>query len=1312
MDSQFSQTLGGLSSIIERFEQAWKQGEQPKIEEFLPDNPADRRLVLIELVHIELEFRLKSGEPARVEEYVGRISEFSGDDNAIVDLLARELELRRRHEPNLTPDEYRRRFPNLSGQIDRRLGDVKAPPSAHSKDTPSISHSPSSTPTDSIVQRPAVLEKRAPDFLSSTELFHNPSLRPDHEQAKDTTTSVELAPGQSVGRYVISRKLGQGTFGVVYRATDDRRQRDVALKVLIPTFNNRKTYGEVRSMVRCGSHPHIVALYDVGRLADGRQYICSQLIDGCNLKTRLAEGRLTPAAAAELIAHIADALAFAHASGHVHRDVKPANILLDYLQQPYLADFGLARADEDFGLGPRLVGTPLYMSPEQARRQAHRADGRSDIYSLGIVLYELLTSRTPYDSTNSQALIDEISDPERVIRSPRDFDATIPPELERICLYATAKDPARRYNDAEEMADDLRAWIASSPKQVLDSFAPGRIFGDYEILEELGEGGMGVVYKARQRSLKRLVALKTIRAGEFANADQILRFQAEAQSVARLNDPGIVPVYEVGVYRGLHFFSMQYLAGGSLSDRLKEGPLPARDGAMIVRQVAEAVHAAHQQQIIHRDLKPQNILLDEQGVPRVTDFGLAKQLDADDGLTRTGDVMGTPSYMAPEQAQGQLDQIGAATDVYALGAILYHVLTGRPPFQGASKIETLRQVVEQEPVPLRQLNAAIPRDLETIALKCLRKEVGKRYATAAELAADLGRWLENKPIVARPVGHSEKAWLWCKRRPTVAAAIALVAVTLAGSSIAIAAIRHAGATRQDETEATAAREQAKTVVASHLIAPATAIPYTLQQLKPLQQYATPLLHAKFVDESANEVERLHAAYGLAELGAPKQTFVLDSIPNAPAAECANIVATLQRGKSETLLELADRSTKATEPIVKSRYAIVALQLGDPQPVKELLALRPDPINRTKLIHSVAGWHGDLTVVADLLSKDDESPFRSGLCAALGTISWENIPTTERDAVSRTLAELYKQAPDGGTHSAAGWALRQWKQELPVIAAGKQPADGRQWYVNCQDQTMIQLPSDTFTMGTRSAENDSNTTPHEVLLTRPFCLGDREVTMEQFLRFVDDAAYTAAEKPAGWKEIYEQYKTNSSASAGTNFVTWFDAVLYCNWLSVQEGLRPAYERTGAKWKWKDDPNNNNQEKEADAWRCDFKSSGYRLPAEVEWEYACRTVSASAFCFGDDKDLITQYAWVVSNSEGHAWPGGLKMPNGWGLFDMHGNVREWCDDLYSPGEVSENNISRVLRGGAFHSVASMAVSAYRSYNHPDHRFVGFRPARTYP
>ena len=194
----------------------------------------------------------------------------------------------------------------------------------------------------------------------------------------------------------------------------------------------------------------------------------------------------------------------------------------------------------------------------------------------------------------------------------------------------------------------------------------GQQFGDYELLEEIARGGMGVVYKARQRGLKRLVALKTIQAGEFANADQILRFQTEAQSVARLNHPGIVPVYEVGIYRGLHFFSMQYLAGGSLADRLKEGPLPARDGAAIVRQVAEAVQAAHEQQIIHRDLKPGNILLDEQGVPRVTDFGLAKQLDSDDGLTQTGDVMGTPSYMAPEQAQGQQDRIGPATDVYAL----------------------------------------------------------------------------------------------------------------------------------------------------------------------------------------------------------------------------------------------------------------------------------------------------------------------------------------------------------------------------------------------------------------------------------------------------------------------------------------------------------------------------------------------------------------------------------------------------------------------------------------------------------------------
>jgi WD40 repeat protein len=305
-----------------------------------------------------------------------------------------------------------------------------------------------------------------------------------------------------------------------------------------------------------------------------------------------------------------------------------------------------------------------------------------------------------------------------------------------------------------------------------------RQFGDYELLEEIARGGMGVVFKARQVSLNRVVALKMILSGHLAGPEDVERFRTEAEAAANLDHPGIVPVYEVGCHDGQHFYSMGFVDGRSLAKALVDGPLKPRRAAELVRAIAEAMAYAHQRGVVHRDLKPGNVLLDGSGHPRVTDFGLAKCSQRDSQLTGTGQVLGTPSYMPPEQAASRLAEIGPLSDVYALGAILYTVLVGRPPFQAASAMETLKQVLEQEPVPPRQLNAQIPRDLETICLKCLRKEPAKRYASAQALADDLGRHLRDEPIVARPVGALERGWRWCKRNRGLAIGMTTAAVSL------------------------------------------------------------------------------------------------------------------------------------------------------------------------------------------------------------------------------------------------------------------------------------------------------------------------------------------------------------------------------------------------------------------------------------------------------------------------------------------------------------------------------------------------------
>lgn len=329
----------------------------------------------------------------------------------------------------------------------------------------------------------------------------------------------------------------------------------------------------------------------------------------------------------------------------------------------------------------------------------------------------------------------------------------------------------------------------------------GEKIGDYVLLEEIARGGMGVVFKARQEKLNRIVALKMILSGQFADDTEIQRFRAEAESAAKLDHPNIIPIYEVGEFKGRHFFSMSFVDGESLGKRLTDGPLAPEAAARLLLIITQAIAYAHRRGVIHRDLKPANILLafDEAAIelpehgsssshnsarsgcfndrglsysPRVTDFGLAKVVTGEDGMTLTGQILGTPEYMSPEQARGEMKQVSASTDIYSLGAILYSMLVGRPPFRAASAFDTIMQVQSADPVSPRRINPSIPRDLETICLKCLEKQPAKRYQTAQELVDELQRFLTGQPIKARRVSAIERTWRWCRRNPAVASLIA------------------------------------------------------------------------------------------------------------------------------------------------------------------------------------------------------------------------------------------------------------------------------------------------------------------------------------------------------------------------------------------------------------------------------------------------------------------------------------------------------------------------------------------------------------
>lgn len=328
--------------------------------------------------------------------------------------------------------------------------------------------------------------------------------------------------------------------------------------------------------------------------------------------------------------------------------------------------------------------------------------------------------------------------------------------------------------------------IESRPAR--EGFRPGQSFGDYRIVRELGRGASGIVFLGWQQSLKRLVAIKLLRSEWARDPQDVERFRVEAQAVAQLTHPGIVPVYEIGCLDGFHYLVLQFIEGTSAAELVENEPASPRRAAKIVKDVAEAIDYCHRNHVVHRDLKPGNILLHADGA-KVTDFGLAKRTNIDSQLTATHQILGTPAYMPPEQVKGDPELIGPASDIYSLGATLYCLLTGRPPFFAASVVETLRQVEERDPVPLRRINPHIPRDLENICQKCLRKKPEHRYSSAGELAADLDRFLQGAPVQARPISLTARCWRWCRRRPRTALAVVATGIVLM-TSLGIAGVSY------------------------------------------------------------------------------------------------------------------------------------------------------------------------------------------------------------------------------------------------------------------------------------------------------------------------------------------------------------------------------------------------------------------------------------------------------------------------------------------------------------------------------------------
>ncbi|HEV3004483.1 MAG TPA: serine/threonine-protein kinase, partial [Pirellulales bacterium] len=594
--------------------------------------------------------------------------------------------------------------------------------------------------------------------------------------------------------------------------------------------------------------------------------------------------------------------------------------------------------------------------------------------------------------------------------------------LAAVAPVGTLRDDLQRLADSDveaslarvAMAPDVGSQAATFPWTAGASTSSGTRF---RVLRRHARGGLGEVYVAEDQELHREVALKEIREQHAHDSVSRARFLLEAEVTGGLEHPNIVPVYGLGSYAdGRPFYAMRFVKGDSLKDAIKrfhdadqaqrdlgERRLKLRELLGRFIDVCNAVEYAHSRGILHRDLKPGNIMLGKYGETLVVDWGLAKALgqrgSANDSGERTlqpasaggsaetqmGSAIGTPQYMSPEQAEGRIDELGPATDVYSLGATLYCLLAGRAPFPDAAVGTTVKQVSQGDFPPPQRIKRAVPMALQAVCLKAMSLKSEERYLSARSLADDVEHWLADEAVSVyrEPLARRVNRWVRNHKGTTGAVAAAAI-VLLVASAVGLTLGRRAN-------ERVRALEKADALCTVR----ADGVPFALDNLRPVGRLALERLREHFTNPQADATQRLHAAFGLADLGETPTDFLLDAIPAASGVECRNLVAALAHVKEAALSQLTRRVESAADAAEKARHAIVALHLGDPHLARDALAVRSDPIDRTTLIHAYAAWHGDLIAAADLLRTSD-SAFRSGLCAAFGTIAPESLESHERD----------------------------------------------------------------------------------------------------------------------------------------------------------------------------------------------------------------------------------------------------------------------------------------------------------------------------
>lgn len=856
-------------------------------------------------------------------------------------------------------------------------------------------------------------------------------------------------------------------------------------------------------------------------------------------------------------------------------------------------------------------------------------------------------------------------------------------------------------------------------------------FGRFRIQKLIGRGGMGSVFLANDPTLNRSVALKVPRFDLASEPDLRQRFLREAQTAARFNHPNLVSVFEAGMDGSVCYIASEYCEGTDLSRWLKQQtePVDPRKAVRLMAQVADAVHYCHQNNVIHRDLKPSNILLvaseeaeangDDEFcfVPKITDFGLARAQDIGESDTRTSLMMGTPLYMAPEQVESRRDQIGPATDVYALGVILYELLAGRPPFTGESTVAILDQVRHTRPTSLKKLRRDIPTGLDHVCSRCLQKDPSQRYANAGELCADLHQILSDEPVV--PIRLRRKLLI------ASAAGIVLLIAGFVAINGGITGNNHTPSNRTTNAEK-GIPEHRSFVGENNEVG----IDYALEfdgwddfvdvpSLKydgshplTIEAYVTPqeLGVSPAVASMGGIVLNINherKLWNIVGTSAKNQGFVF-ARPDAPVSLGRRIhlcgIWDLKELRTFIDGQLLARQSVEGGLFFSNAPLFIAADAGGPPErggyfngtIDELRisntgryteeftpAQRFTPDEYTLVLYHFD--EGDGEVLTDSSGNEYHGRIRGANWVKAGPSA---VPTEASKAITTVDAPPLARAPfdaDQALGHQQAWASYLGTDVETTNSIGMQ---------------MRLIPPGEFLMG--SADSDDMAEDHEkpqhlVKLTKAFLISVHEVTRGQFRAFVEVTDYkTDAEKLDGGTGYLPDgehirdpkflWSTNPGFEQTDDHpvvnVSWNDARAFCEWLSEQEGVT------------------------------------YQLPTEAQWEYACRAGSTTRFSFGDDETMLDLYCWYGKNGGNRTEPIGLKRPNSFGLFDMNGNVDEWCLDSqgpYVPGLVDplrEGGFGRVYRGGKFYDWASRLRSAYRGYYlDPKNRaaYLGFRVTR---